>query len=183
MKNNMFYLFTFFLIILLSGCQSLPPGKPPIGQIVKVSTSTNKALELPAAVNCMVTAVATSEEFTENQLLPVVKLLPVITSYNNYKTDLDSFNLMLYKQLLQMEIIELPFKSAPTLLLQSKFNKISPAENLNADSVLFNWKVKLLSPSGKTLWNFIILVEVPEKNMESKAVLIVSDHNRANHNS
>ena len=126
---NISYFFTAVAVLFLTGCESIPPGNPPEGPIVSITTTTDHPLTPDEAINNMTTALATCPELYTNQNIPTIHLCPIKGSEaeKEYELQLNYLTACLYRNLIGMNIIKLPTfsdKSRPDFLLASKYSKI-----------------------------------------------------------
>ena len=172
-KNTLIaFLFTAIALCVLTGCESIPPGSPPKGPIVSITTTNSHPLSPKDAINNMTTAIATCPQLYEKQEIPVINLYPtrLSESYEEYEGQLNHLTVRLYRNLFEMDITKFSKYLATNqcdFLLASTFSRIygDILEEEDDQPVLFTWEVKLLSPknTSKTVWKQKVTVKI-DKN-------------------
>ena len=160
-------LFLTLTSLFLTGCESLPPGTPPEGAIVSITTTSSDTLSPKNAINDMTTAVATCPQLYKSSEISSVGLLPTRILEKKYEVQLRSLTAHLYRNLNEMDMIKPPsFSKTPDYLLASKFLEISSFEENNDETAfaVFRWEVWLVSPltPSKTLWKQGVSVKIKE---------------------
>ena len=168
LKLTTFLLLTLFSLFL-TGCESLPPGTPPKGPIVSITTTSSKTLSSKNAVNDMTTAIATCPQLYADSKPPSVGLLPTEILEKEYEVPLRSLTAQLFRNLNEMNMISPPsFTKHPKYLIASRFLEI-PDNNIDLEkssienqSAIFRWEVSLVSPLSprKALWKHHVNVKV-----------------------
>jgi hypothetical protein len=164
--------------LFLTGCESIPPGTPPEGPIVSVTTTATQPLSVTNALNNMTTATATCPLLYLNKKKPVVKLYPIKLSdiEDEYKLELNSLTTYLYRNLVEIDMIDLPMSINPNdinFLLVSDFSRIYN-DSMDGDEnlpLLFKWKVKLVMPkrTSEPSWEQSLIVKLERKKTASTA--------------
>jgi hypothetical protein len=171
-KTTVGYTFTVIAIFLLTSCESIPPGIPPEGPIVSITPTNNCPLSSKDAINNMTTAIATCSQLYLNQDIPVVSLYPIEISDNEkeYGPQLSHLTARLYRNLIEMNIIKPPSiysKNSINFLIASSYSRIfsDTFDEEENQPLVFNWKVKLLSPvnTSNFIWKQSIEIKLDKK--------------------
>ncbi|MCP4179201.1 MAG: hypothetical protein GY756_15685 [bacterium] len=161
--NKLFFLF-ITLVLILAGCQSLPPGLPPKGPIIEIKQNTGTPATQKQATNIMITAIATNSPLALQTQLPNVELVEDKFP-QKLKDELNYFTLSVLKGLLAMNMVNFN----PTLKfdyrLYSIFTKL-PVRNKSEFNIV-NWQLFLIVlPENKLVWKHSAKVKVPIQNEE-----------------
>ena len=146
--------------LLFSCCESLPEGEPPVGPIVTIENTANQPISLKAAINQMVTALATSEELTVGKYKALPNIIPgPATIPEKYSTQLAVPSINVYSELLTMGMLNADPAKPADYILSSTFVKLlkTPPE-LKSKSV-FKWEMSLTKTgTSKPSWTYSLKV-------------------------
>jgi hypothetical protein len=167
----------FAIIILLAGCESIPPGTAPDGSIVNFSSVSNrKPVDAKTATNTMITSLITSPVISSADKTPSVffKAAPFDMSDNNssaenYSSKFNKYALTVYKNLLYSNLI-----NAPGSIDSYDYNLISNyRENyiIKSDKKgeVFQWTLGLYSTknTNRSVWNYSVNIIIPPKEKKT----------------
>jgi hypothetical protein len=166
----------FAIVILLTGCESIPPGTAPDGSIVNFSPVSNKKpVNTKTAINTMITSLITSPAISSAEKIPTVffKPNPLIfndnASIENYSLDFNNYALSVYKNLLYSNLIFSPpsFNEYDYELISTY--RESPSMRRKEDKKIFLWNLALYSSKNKNhpVWDYSLNVFVPIKEIKS----------------
>jgi len=144
------------LLLILAGCQSLPPGTPPEGPIVEINQKNDSMPVTPKqATNIMVTAIATSSPLGTDSIPPNIELV----------NDKYPSKLSVLKGLLAMNMVNFN----PTLRFDYRLYSIftnSPSQETSKFHIL-NWQLFLITlPQNKLIWKHAAKIKIPIENNE-----------------
>ncbi len=167
-------------LIIISGCESIPPGTPPEGPIVSINTTDEKALTTKNAVNDMTTAIATCSVLYEYGDIPTVSLKgeEIPEELKDVSKNLGYLTSHLFRNLVEMNMIKLPMSfdnDKVNFIIHSTFSKNFDNINNweNSDYEIVTWDLELLSP-GKShpLWKQKVKVKIKRKIKEKEESII-----------
>ena len=162
---------SLLLIILLSGCESIPPGTAPIGPIVNFSSvSDKKPVDSKTAINTMITALITSQIISGADDAPSVFFKPSALnidekSKEDYSFIFNNYALSVYKNLLYSELITAPTSMVDYDYSLSSYYKENPIFRNIKEGKVYLWSLSLVSTKNnkKSAWDYSLNVVVPEK--------------------
>ncbi|HJO92839.1 MAG TPA: hypothetical protein QF753_05535 [Victivallales bacterium] len=153
-----------FLLLILAGCQSLPPGTPPKGPIVEIKQVTDAPIDSKQATNIMITAIATTSPLAMKSKPPNVELVEDKFP-PKLKDELNFFTLSVLKGLLAMNMINFNPTIRFDYRLYSIFSR-SPVRNKSEFDII-NWKLFLIAlPENQLIWEHSTKMKIPIKNEE-----------------
>lgn len=121
--------------VLLSGCQSLPPGEPPEGPIITIQDNSDVILDENAAIEKMTTALASSEPLitSATQLNVILAKTNVQSEYSNNATAISA---RVLGELINTGIIDCDTGKKPDFILTSTLVKL---QTMQSGDVIFKW--------------------------------------------
>jgi len=147
-------------VLLLSSCESLPEGEPPEGPIVTIENRADQLMPLKAAINHMITALATSTELTagKDKALPNIIPEPAVIP-EKYRTQLTMLSINVYSELLTMGILDTdPTKPADYILSSTFVKLVKPSSGVKGKTA-FRWEMSLIKPgASKPSWTYFLKI-------------------------
>ena len=174
MKNFSLYFINFLslsTLLVLTGCETIPPGTAPEGPITSVSTvSDQKPISAKAAVNAMVTQLITSEFISGAEKTPTVMFIPEVydkTSLINstYAQKVNNLSMEVYSRLFHSNLIAPPPKINEfdySLICITRQNPIF--KDIPKGFTVFSWQLTALTNTKKptTEWTYTLNVLIPK---------------------
>ena len=165
-------------IIIITSCESIPPGTPPDGPIVSINTTDEIPLSPDNAINDMTTAIATSPVLYEYGDIPTVSLQgqAISEELKDFGENLGYLTSHLFRNIAEMDMVKLPVSlnsNKINFTICSTFSK-SYCNNSNKldNNEIIIWKLELLSPNNRCLWEQSLKVKVIKKNKDKNKLSI-----------
>lgn len=151
--------------LFFSGCESLPEGEPPKGPIVTIENNADQPIPLKAAINQMITALATSAELSSaenDKSLP--NIIPGPTSIpEQYSAQLATSSINVFSELLTMGILDANPAKPTDYILSSTFVKLIKHPLEFKDKSVFKWEMALTKPGIlKPVWTYSLTIFLEE---------------------
>ncbi|MEI6056515.1 MAG: hypothetical protein WCR55_10710 [Lentisphaerota bacterium] len=156
--------------VLLSGCESLPPGDAPEGPIIEVQGNNDTILEESAAIEKMTTAIASSEPLiTSNTPLNVI--LSKTNVQSDYSANATAISARVFRELINTGIIDCTTSKNPDFILTSTFVKLQKTDD---GEIIFKWIMGLTNEgSSNSVFSYSLKVKV--KLIASSAHMIKAE--------
>ncbi len=168
-NKNLFYtaglIFFVGITLILSSCQTIPPGIPPKGDIVEISNYNENPLSADDAVNKMFTALSTCEPLSSKENIPSIP--PIITNSSSEKTDynMTSLSIRLMRMLAISEIVRVTIDNNYDYKISSYFTP-TPESLKFPNMEIFIWTVTVTNKNeADPAWKYSLKVLIP-KNKE-----------------
>jgi uncharacterized membrane protein len=147
-------------VLLLSGCESLPEGEPPEGPIVTIENTADQPMPLKAAINQMITALATSAELTAEKDEALLNIIPGPTTIpEKYSAQLAMSSINVYSELLTMGILDTNPAKPADYILSSTFVKLVKTPPKFKGKSIFKWEMFLTKMGeSKPAWTYSLKV-------------------------
>lgn len=154
-----FYFLLVFSIslVLISGCESLPPGDAPEGPIIEVHGNNDTILDENAAIEKMTTAIASSEPLiTSNTPLNVI--LSKTNVQSDYSANATAISARVFRELINTGIIDYTTSKNPDFILTSTFVKLKKTDD---GEIIFKWIMGLTNEgSSNSVFSYSLKVKV-----------------------
>lgn len=143
--------------VFLSGCESLPPGDAPEGPIVKVQDDNNTVLDENAAIEKMITAIASSEPLITSST-PLNVMLSKTNVQSDYSANATAISARVFRELINTGIIDYTTNKNPDFILTSTFVKLQKADD---GEITFKWIMGLVNEgSSNSAFSYSLKVKI-----------------------
>jgi HSP20 family molecular chaperone IbpA len=170
-KFNLKTLFFLFTVLIISGCETIPPGTAPEGPIVKVTAISDRApVPEKAAINVITTELITQPFIINSKKTPSVMFIPTVFDRNSpvasaYNSKFNNLTLNVYSRLFTNNLI-----IAPQSIKEYDYALLNGAHENPLFSgykkgyKTFTWEIVIFSKDNDKapIWAYSLNVLIPE---------------------